>query len=39
MLHFGKFNAVELFTEKLLTLLPQWSEYSLFCQELFLATQ
>ena len=38
MLHFGKFNAVELFTEKLQALLPQWSDYSLFCQDLYLAT-
>jgi hypothetical protein len=38
MLHFGKFNAVELFTEKLQALLPQWSDYAVFCQDLFIAT-
>jgi len=38
LLHFGKFNAVELFTEKLLQLLGSWSDYALFCLNIFNAT-
>ena len=38
LLHFGKFNAVELFTEKLLQLLGNWSDYALFSLTVFNAT-
>ena len=38
LLNFGKFNAVELFTDKLFQLLHQWSDYALFCQSVFDST-
>ena len=38
MLQFGKFNAVELFTDKLISMHSSWSEYAIFCQTIFMAT-
>lgn len=38
LLNFGKFNAVELFTDKLNQLLGSWNEYALFCLSIFNAT-
>ena len=38
LLNFGKFNAVELFTDKLLQLISPWNEYTNFCQSIFCAT-
>ena len=38
LLHFGKFNAVELFTEKILQLTDCWSDYALLSMAIFNAT-
>ena len=36
-MNFGKFNSVELFTEKLSQLLGPWSDYAVFCMRIFTA--
>ena len=38
LLLFGRFNAVELFTQKLQRLLVNWSDYSQTCSDLFMMT-
>ena len=38
MLNFAQFNAVELFTDKLLQQLSSWNEYALFSLAVFNAT-
>ena len=38
LLLFGKYNAVELFTQKLQMLVPSWTDYAHVCNDLFKQT-
>ena len=38
LVHMGRFNAVELFTEKLISQMNGWCDYATFCQAVFHVT-